>query len=234
MRLEMAVAVTRPLARLTTRDDDRVTELGPAAVEVIVDDQAAADARAEREHDQVGHTLPRSEAPLREGCSVAVVLDTGGKRVALARPIREVHTVERKVHGPESDAGSPVDVQWDPVSDGRRTVIQQILDDSVDRAEHRRLVSVGRRDLDRAADRAVAQDESCEDLRPAEVDPDNTLFTHVAATITARMPEQEKPYRVYRGGRAKGKVPLQRPTNGRSKDSGRGAPSSAARRRRVG
>ena len=48
------------------------------------------------------------------------------------------------------------------------------------------------------------------------------------------MPEQEKPYRVYKGGRAKGKVPLQRPTNGRSKDSGRGAPSSAPRRRRVG
>ena len=39
---------------------------------------------------------------------------------------------------------------------------------------------------------------------------DLRLFTHVAATITARMPEQEKPYRVYKGGRAKGKVPLQR------------------------
>jgi hypothetical protein len=31
------------------------------------------------------------------------------------------------------------------------------------------------------------------------------------------MPEQEKPYRVYKGGRAKGKVPLQRPSDGRSK-----------------
>ena len=78
--------------------------------------------------------------------------------------------------------------------------------------EHLVLVSVRRRDLDRAADRAVARDESGEDLRPAEVDSDNTLFMHVAATITARMPEQEKPYRVYKGGRAKGKVPLQRPT----------------------
>jgi polyisoprenyl-teichoic acid--peptidoglycan teichoic acid transferase len=234
MRLEMAVAVARPLARLTTRDDDRVTELGPAAVEVIVDDQAAADAGAEREHDQVGHSPPRPEAPLGEGCGVAVVLDAGRKRVALARPVREVHTVEWEVHGPERDTGSPVDVQRHPVSDRHRTVRQQILDDAVDRAEHRGLIPVGRRNLDRAADRAVAQHQPCEDLRPAEVDPDNTLFTHVAATITARMPEQEKPYRVYKGGRAKGKVPLQRPTNGRSKDSGRGAPSSAPRRRRVG
>jgi len=120
----MAVAVACPLARLTTRDDDRVTQLGPTAVEVIVDDQAAADARAEREHDQVGYSPPRSEAPLGEGCGVAVVLDTGGKRVALARPVREVDAVERKVHGPESDAGSPVDVQRNPVSDRGRTIGQ--------------------------------------------------------------------------------------------------------------
>ena len=104
---------------------------------------------------------------------------------------------------------------------------EQILDDAVDRTQHLGLVPVRRRDLDRAADRAVTRDESGEDLRPAEVDSDNTLFMHVAATITARMPEQEKPYRVYKGGRAKGRVPLQRPTDGRSKDSGRGAASSA-------
>ena len=77
--------------------------------------------------------------------------------------------------------------------------------------QHLLLGSVRGGDLDRAADRPVARDETGEDLRPAEVDPDNTFFTHVAATITARMPEQEKPYRVYKGGRAKGKVPLQRP-----------------------
>ena len=74
-----------------------------------------------------------------------------------------------------------------------------------------------------------------EDLRPAEVDPDNTLFTHVAATITARMPEQEKPYRVYKGGRAKGKVPLQRPS-GRPEQGfrPRRAIVGSPRRRHVG
>ena len=57
---------------------------------------------------------------------------------------------------------------------------------------------------------------------------------HRAATISARMPEQEKPYRVYKGGRAKGKVPLQRPaTNDRPDSAAPGAPPKP-KRRRVG
>ena len=181
-------------------------------------------------------SMIRSDAPLpapsRHSASAAALPSfstPAGMRVALPRAIGEVDAMEREVDRAERNAGPPIDVERDAVPDRGRAVGEQILDDAVDRAQHLRLVSVGRRDLDRAADRAVARDESCEDLRPAEVDPDNTLFTHVAATITARMPEQEKPYRVYKGGRAKGKVPLQRPTDGRSKDSGRGAPASAPR-----
>ena len=156
-------------------------------------------------------------------------------RVALARAVGKVNPVEREVDRAERDARPPVDVEGDAVPDRGRTVREQVLDDAVDRAQHLGLVPVGRRDLDRAADRAVARNESGEDLRPAEVDPDNTLFTHVAATITARMPEQEKPYRVYKGGRAKGKVPLQRPTRrSEQEDSGRGAQPSAPGRRHVG
>ncbi len=48
------------------------------------------------------------------------------------------------------------------------------------------------------------------------------------------MPEQEKPYRVYRGGRAKGRVPLQRPQANRRADSGAPAPPRKNRKRRVG
>ena len=48
------------------------------------------------------------------------------------------------------------------------------------------------------------------------------------------MPEQEKPYRVYKGGRAKGKVPLQRPTADRGKRSTAGDPGTKPGRRRVG
>jgi len=48
------------------------------------------------------------------------------------------------------------------------------------------------------------------------------------------MPEQEKPYRVYKGGRAKGKVPLQRPaTTGRT-DSGVSTTQRKPRKRRLG
>jgi LCP family protein required for cell wall assembly len=48
------------------------------------------------------------------------------------------------------------------------------------------------------------------------------------------MPEQEKPYRVYRGGRAKGKVPLQRPSTTGRTDSGAGTTPRKPRQRRLG
>ncbi len=45
------------------------------------------------------------------------------------------------------------------------------------------------------------------------------------------MPEQEKPYRVYKGGRAKGKVPLQRPPRARdSKSDPKSTPRKTGRR----
>ena len=42
------------------------------------------------------------------------------------------------------------------------------------------------------------------------------------------MPEQAKPYRVYKGGRAKGKVPLQRPPADRGAESGAGTDAANA------
>ena len=84
-------------------DDDDVPELGPAAVEVVVDDDAAADARPERQHDQVRHAPPGPETPLGECRGIAVVLDAGRQAVALARAVREVHVVEREVHRPQRD-----------------------------------------------------------------------------------------------------------------------------------
>ena len=231
----MPATVAVPLAGLATRDHDRVPELGPAAVEMIVDDEPSADSGPEGEHDQVGRSPPGTETPFGEGRRVAVVLDTCWDGVALPRAIRKMNAMEREVDRAERHTRPPVDVEGDAVPDRGCAIREQILDHAVDGTQHRGLVPVGRRDLDRPADRAVTRDDPREDLGPAEVDSDNTLFTHVAATITARMPEQEKPYRVYKGGRAKGKVPLQRPTDGRSKDSGRGAPSSAPPgRRHVG
>jgi len=48
------------------------------------------------------------------------------------------------------------------------------------------------------------------------------------------MPEQEKPYTVYKGGRAKGKVPLQRPAAGRAGATGGNAKARKRGERHVG
>jgi len=48
------------------------------------------------------------------------------------------------------------------------------------------------------------------------------------------MPEQEKPYRVYKGGRAKGKVPLQRPPRARDLKNDPDATPRKPRQRRLG
>ena len=100
----MPASVAVPLARLAAGDHDDVAELGPAAVEPVVDDEAAADARPEREHDQVGRAPPRPETPLGERRGVAVVLDAGREAVALAGAVRKVHVVEREVDRPQRDA----------------------------------------------------------------------------------------------------------------------------------
>jgi hypothetical protein len=52
---------------------------------------------------------------------------------------------------------------------------------------------------------AIAIDESREDLRPTDVEPMTRAAT-ARATIATRMAEGDKPYRLYRGGRKKGKV----------------------------
>ena len=77
-----------------------------------------------------------------------------------------------------------------------------------------------RRPLDRALEACPESVEHPgEDLRPAEVDPDHTPAGHPAGTLLRRMAPDDKPYRVYRGGRVKGKVPAvpgkARPADGR-------------------
>src|SRR5262249_38746687 len=60
------------------------------------------------------------------------------------------------------------------------------------------------------ADRALPVDDTGKNLGAAEIDSDDELRLQRAATITPRMPGHDKPYRVYRGGRVKGRVPLER------------------------
>ena len=232
--LEMPSPVAASLTGSPTGDDHDVPELGPTPVEAIVDDEAAADAGSESEHDQVCRLPPRPEPPFGERRGIAVVLDAGRQGVALASAIGEVDRVQREVRRSQGDAGATIDVEGHAVPDRSRAIDEQVLDNAVDRGQHLLLRSVRGRDLDRAPDRAVARDEAGKNLRSAEVDSDNAFFMHRAATITARMPEQEKPYRVYKGGRAKGKVPLQRPSTTGPTDSGAGSTQRKPRKRRLG
>jgi len=230
----MPSPVTASLTGLPTSNDHDVPEFGPPAVEAIVDDKAATDSCAKGEHDQVCRLPPRPEPPFGERCGVAVVLDAGRQGIAFAGAIGEVDCVEREVRGSQGDAGATIDVEGHAVPDRSRAIDEQVLDNAVDRGQHLLLRSVRGRDLDRAPDRPVARDEAGKNLRSAEVDSDNAFFMHRAATITARMPEQEKPYRVYKGGRAKGKVPLQRPSTTGPTDSDAGSTQRKPRQRRLG
>src|SRR6185295_17481598 len=103
------------------------------------------------------------------------------------------------------------------------------------------------RALQAHAQRTVARDDRGEDLRPADIHADDPrLLQNGAGTIRRRMstPGGEKPYRVYRGGRTKGRVPtVGRPEksaprpkaerDGRSNYRGPGAKTTARRPRQI-
>ena len=106
-RLHMPSAVTVPLARRPVRDDDHVPDLRPPAVEPVVEDDAAADARAEREQDEAGDASPRAELPFGERSGVPVVLDADREPEALAGVADEVEVVEGEVRRAENACRCP-------------------------------------------------------------------------------------------------------------------------------
>ncbi len=234
VRLDVTAAVTVPLARLSTGDDDGVPELRPAAIQVTVDDNAAADPRSEREHDHVRHAPPCSQAPLGQRGGVAVILGAGRKPEAVARSLRKVDILKRQIDGLERQARTAIDVQRDAEPDCERPLADELRHDAVDRSEYLLLARSRSWNLDRTADLAPARDESREDLGTAQIDADNAFFTHAAATILARMPEEQKPYTLYKGGRAKGKVPLRRPGSGSPPGASAAKNPGKPRERHVG
>lgn len=206
MPAPMAVALTRRAVRI----DDDVTELGPAAVQTPVEHDAAANPGAEGERDEIGDAAPRAEAPLRKGDRIAVVLEPDGDLETLPESAAEVERLERQIDGPVGDARPSVDVHRHADADRPGPLREQLLEERFELGEERLLTRGGRCDLDRTPDGAVSRDGSGEDLRPANVDSDDPVRRHGAATIPGLMPAQDKPYRVYRGGRVKGRVPLAR------------------------
>ncbi len=210
---EVPPPVTVPLAGRAVELDDDVPQLRPAAVQPVVDDDAAADARAEREHHEVVRAASGAEPPLGERGGVAVVLHADGTAEARAELRPQVDVVEREVRRAEQEARSSLEVPGHTDTDRHGVGRVEALDDVVDRSEH---VVLGRRRggaLDGCRDAPVARDDAGENLRSTEVDSDHPGSVHGAATITARMPSQEKPYRRYKGGRVKGRVPLARHTS---------------------
>lgn len=211
--LEMAAAVTVALTGRAVGYHHDVTQLGPPAVEATVEHDTASDTRPERNRNQVGRLPPGADAPLCERHRAAVVLDPDRNPEPAAKMPGEIQLPQRQVHGAEAHTGAPVEVHRDTDADRGDAVVEQSCDEPVELLEQRGLSCSRGRKLDRAPDRPVSRDHAGEHLRPADVHPDHQVRRHDAATIPSLMPAEDKPYRVYRGGRAKGRVPLARHTS---------------------
>src|SRR5581483_4447467 len=109
VRLEVAPARARSLARLAVEFDDDVSELGPAAVEAASDHGSAADAGAERQHHHVVRAVGGAEGPLGEGGRVRVVLDPDWKAESARDEVTERQLAQRDVHRAVRDALRLVD-----------------------------------------------------------------------------------------------------------------------------
>lgn len=235
--LEVAVSVTVPLARWPVCHNDHMPELRPAAVQATVEDDAPADTRSEHERDDVARAATRPDTPLRERHCIAVVLDTHGNREPLRQMPREIERAQREVDRAETHTRPPVEVHRDADADRRGTLREQALDECVELGEERPLSGGRGRHLDRPPDRSVSGDGAGEHLRPADVHPDHQVRRHDAATIPGLMPAQDKPYRLYRGGRARGRVPLARhssPARAADTPAPGTAPEPLRQRRRPG
>jgi len=166
------------LAGLAVLVDDEVTELGPAPKETPVDDHPAADARAEGEHDHVLRAAASAGRPLCERRRVGVVLDGDGEPQALGGSVAESEVVQRDVDRASDGSALVVDLRRDSEAD-RDGTLPQVLLNSPDDALEQILLRVDRRGmLAPLFGRAVAGDESGEDLRAAHVDADHSVRIH--------------------------------------------------------
>ena len=172
----MAAARARALARLAVLDDHHVAELGPAAVEPAAGDDAAADAGAEREQHELAR-VPRP-APATGSASAAALasLSTADRQ---AEPLAHLGAEARgrgagcsRRRGRRRCAGRRAPGRRIPTAatsgvpqlahhlDERRRAGLPATSSGVGRSSAR-------------STRAVLVDEPGEDLRPAEIDPDD-------------------------------------------------------------
>ena len=250
VRLDVAAAGARALARLAVLDDHHVAELGPAAVEPAAGDDAAADAGAERQQDEVARRPARAERGARRSAAALASLSTPTGRPSHSRiSSRKSRSCNGMLTRAERGAGALVDARRNAEPDRRDVGVLELAHHLHERVEQRLPAT-------RAASgaRAVAFDAARPRRRARPrilVPPRSTPMTRVPAkvvgTLLLRMAPDEKPYRVYRGGRVKGKVPVAparapgKPRRARARDRdgrrsaaanggrrGAGAPSQAA------
>ena len=201
-----AVAAARRAAVLEHHVPDLGAGSDEAAVRLAVEDQPAADAGPEREHDHVVRALPGADLPLGDRGCVAVVVE--GDRDWRTAPQRGRESRSRRAERAPSRRRGPCAGRSSTGARSRsRATPSPRSSSTISSSSSRNSSRDSRRSrpLDPMVDLALAVDHPGRDLRPADVDTDGP-FGH-AATIRRRMAQGEKPYRVYRGGRVKGRVP---------------------------
>ena len=147
-------------------------QAGRAAEDVAVDDHAAADAGAEREHQQVPGGAAVDQLGLGERGAVRVVVDEDRHAEAALELVAQRDALERDVHARDDGAGGEVDLGRHADADRRRLAVRRSITcarERLDAVEQRvRVVERGRGLL--RLERAAVHDRGDLDLGPSDVD----------------------------------------------------------------
>ena len=162
--------------------EHHVAQLGRGAarspVEPPAEDEPAADARAEGEHDHVLRAAAGADRPFGDRGGVRVVVDRDGQAQISLAALAQRHARERNVDREDGAAAPLVDRRRNADADGGDAVVAKRVDDLREAFEEC-LGGLGRRLAPlRPEDGAVALDDPREDLRAADVDADGALGRH--------------------------------------------------------
>ena len=178
----MPATAARALARPAVVDDDDVAELDAGAARAAerpaAGDDAAAEARAEREHHEVVDAAARAGTPLADRGGVRVVVEPVAQPEALRHVVAEREVAERQVHALDDDARDLVDRRRHPEAERCDLVVEQLRHRRFELSNDRGLGILRRRTLVPPDDRAVPRYDPGQDLRPAEVHPDRVTAVH--------------------------------------------------------
>ena len=182
--LDAAVARAVALAGQAVHLDHDVAELGAgagrAAVDLAVEDQAAADPGPDRQHHRVVGAAGGAEEMLGEGGDVGVVVDEDRQPGALADELADRQVVDRQVDRGDRDAAVVVDRRRDAETDGgdAGTGLVGLARSRGPGVDQLVLGLAGRALLALESDLDSGVENARRHLRSAEVDADRVGFTH--------------------------------------------------------